>query len=85
MLKKNHTILYFLIFFAVVLVWQQAVFAQPGGGQPLAEEVTPDKWPRSVTVDGAQYTIYQPQLESWDGYIFKGQAAVSVLGDCISE
>ena len=38
--------------------------------QPPAEEVTPDKWPRTADVGGAKYTIYQPQLDSWDGYQF---------------
>ncbi len=47
--------------------------------QPPAAEVTPDKWPKTAEVEGATYTIYQPQLESWDGYHFEAHAAVSVL------
>jgi hypothetical protein len=57
-------------------------------GVPLAEEnpppapdpaeVTPDPWPKVSQVEGVKYVIYQPQLDSWDGYLFKAQSAVSV-------
>ena len=47
--------------------------------QLAAEEVTPDRWPRTVDVKGAKYTIYQPQIDAWDGYHFKAHGAVSVL------
>src|SRR5262249_43652417 len=58
---------------AVARVTQTA--AQP---QPAEEQVTPDPWPKSATLNGATYTLYQPQLESWDGYNLEGHAAVSV-------
>ncbi len=45
---------------------------------PHPADVTPDPWPKVSQVGGATYTIYQPQLDSWDGYLFKGQSAVSV-------
>jgi len=54
-------------------------FAQSGGAQPPAAAVTPDPWPKIVKQGGATYTVYQPQLDSWDGYNFKAHAAVSVL------
>ena len=47
--------------------------------QPPASEVTPDPWPKTVDQGGTKYTIYQPQVDSWDGYNFKAHAAVSVL------
>jgi hypothetical protein len=47
--------------------------------QPPAEEVTPDQWPKTSDISGVTYTIYQPQLDTWDGYRFEGHAAVSVL------
>jgi hypothetical protein len=53
--------------------------------QPQAEEVTPDKWPKTADVGGAKYTIYQPQIDSWAGYQFEGHAAVSVLPSASQE
>ena len=46
---------------------------------PPAEEVTPDPWPKVIDERGAKYTIYQPQLDKWDGFLFEAHAAVSVL------
>ena len=36
-------------------------------------------WPRETTVDGQKITVYQPQLDSWNGDELKAYAAVSVL------
>ncbi len=47
--------------------------------QPPAGEVTSDPWPRVIDEGGVKYTIFQPQLDSWDGYHFAAHAAVSVL------
>jgi hypothetical protein len=47
--------------------------------QPPAGEVTADPWPRIIDEGGVKYTIFQPQLDSWDGYHFAAHAAVSVL------
>src|SRR5262245_58328479 len=75
---------------AVGLVWgcastgtsqpegQQAALAQSGGDPPEAAAVTPDPWPKTVEQDGATYTIYQPQLDSWYGHNIAAHAAVSV-------
>ena len=75
---------------AVGLVWgcastgtsqpegQQAALAQSGGDQPAAAAVTPDPWPKTIEQDGATYTLYQPQLDSWDGHTIAAHAAVSV-------
>jgi hypothetical protein len=52
---------------------------QPGEQPPTASEVTPDPWPKAIEVGGAKYSIYQPQVDSWDGYFFQAHAAVSVL------
>src|SRR5215510_14301910 len=53
--------------------------AQTGNAQPPAENVTPDPWPKVVKQGNATYTVFQPQLDSWDGYNFEAHAAVSVL------
>ncbi|MGZ3444042.1 MAG: hypothetical protein ACXWLG_00055 [Myxococcaceae bacterium] len=41
--------------------------------------MTPDPWPQSADADGNKYTLYQPQLDSWDNYNYRAHAAVSVL------
>lgn len=51
---------------------------QATGNQPSPTQVSPDPWPKSTTVNGTKYTLYEPQLESWDGYKLAGHAAVSV-------
>jgi hypothetical protein len=39
----------------------------------------PDPWPKSADVGGVKYTMYQPQLDSWDNYNYRAHSAVSVL------
>src|SRR5262245_61313307 len=75
---------------AVGLVWgcasagtsqpegQPTALAQSGGDQPAAAAVTPDPWPKTIEQGGATYTLYQPQLDSWDGHTIAAHAAVSV-------
>ena len=58
---------------------QQSTGAQSASDQPPAGEVTPDPWPKVLKQGGATYTLYQPQLDNWDGYNFAAHAAVSVL------
>jgi len=47
--------------------------------QPSAQDVTPDPWPKTAKLAGATYSIYAPQLDSWDYYHYASHAAVSVL------
>src|SRR4029077_1596441 len=58
---------------------QQSAGVQSASDQPPAGEVTPDPWPKVLKQEGATYTLYQPQLDNWDGYNFAAHAAVSVL------
>lgn len=44
-----------------------------------AAPASPDPWPKSAEVAGAKYTMYQPQLDSWDNYNYRAHSAVSVL------
>ena len=44
-----------------------------------AEAPSPDPWPKTAQSGGATYTMYQPQLDSWDQYDLSAHAAVSVL------
>jgi len=74
-MKKCALILAFLVLCA--LLPARTAGAQPSA-QPPAGEVTPDQWPKTSTVGGAQYTIYQPQVDEWDGYRLIAHTAVSV-------
>jgi hypothetical protein len=71
-----HTLIALVL--AVTAAGPWMAFAQTGGAQPDAAAVTPDPWPKVVTQGQATYTLYQPQMDSWDGYRFAGHAAVSV-------
>src|SRR5215467_5874910 len=68
----------FALSFAVVMVSPQSAIAQ-WDNQPDGSQVTPDPWPKIIKQDKATYTLYQPQLDSWDGYNFAAHAAASVL------
>jgi hypothetical protein len=46
---------------------------------PAAADVTPDPWPKMAKLGGATYSIYEPQLDSWNYYEYAAHAAVSVL------
>jgi hypothetical protein len=52
--------------------------AAPAAGQAATEPATGDRWPKTAQLDGATYTIYQPQLDSWDSFDMAVHAAVSV-------
>ncbi len=47
--------------------------------QPPAQDVTPDPWPKTAKVGGTTYSLYAPQLDSWDYYHYASHAAVSIL------
>ena len=38
----------------------------------------PDPWPRVFIQGGATNTLYQPQVDSWDGFLMKARAAVAI-------
>jgi hypothetical protein len=78
MLKRNVFRAVFAFSLALTIVSQQPVMAQ-WDNQPDGSQVTPDPWPKILKQNNATYTLYQPQLDSWDGYNFAAHAAVSVL------
>jgi hypothetical protein len=43
-----------------------------------AAATNPDPWPRHMQINGGSLTVYQPQVDSWDGGFLKFRAAVSV-------
>lgn len=48
------------------------------GGQAATAAPTDIGWPRQVKASGSTITVYQPQVDSWDGNVLKERAAVSV-------
>ena len=61
--------------------------AQPAAGQPAATQPTPapevvaltdSGWPRIITSGQIRITVYQPQIDSFDGFRLSGRAAVAV-------
>jgi len=37
-----------------------------------------DQWPKIVKAEGIEFKVYQPQLDSWDGYTLKAHSAIGV-------
>src|SRR5262245_65913620 len=53
--------------------------AQTEQPPPPAAQITPDPWPKLREIAGVKYTLYQPQVDKWDGYNFEAHAAVGVV------
>ena len=64
--------------FLVIALAAPAHAQQGGGTPPSASAPTDIGWPRQVKGGGATITVYQPQVDSWDGNVLKERAAVSV-------
>lgn len=52
--------------------------AAPATDQAATTSAVADRWPKTAQLDGATYTVFQPQLDSWDSYNLAAHAAVSV-------
>src|SRR5260370_40654732 len=52
-------------------------FAQAASGSRVAQPGA-DPWPRNVSVNGANISIYQPQLNDWTGNLLDAYAAVRI-------
>ena len=77
--RRSFTIFAILVAFVpAILAPSCPAVAADGESQPAAAEVTPDSWPRTDEIGGVKYSIYQPQLDSWDGHRLTARAAVSV-------
>ncbi len=57
--------------FTIILAVAALSPAQDDGGKD---------WPKMVEAMGASITMYQPQIDSWEGNTFEARAAVSVVG-----
>ena len=71
-MKRTAFLVMLMLLFAVTTI------AAPAPPPPHPAVVTPDPWPKSAEIGGEKYTIYQPQLDSWDEYNFAAHAAVAV-------
>src|SRR6185295_4898576 len=54
--------------------------ASPGAAPTSAipQAVVDEHWPREASSGGDHVTVYQPQVDSWDGSLLRAHAAVSV-------
>jgi hypothetical protein len=52
--------------------------ARPAAAPASRDETGNAPWPRSATEGGRTFTVYQPQIEKWDGARLHARAAVSV-------
>src|SRR5215469_8018030 len=63
----------------MLLIASAGLTALAQNGTPTGQN--PDPWPRQVHIDGATMTVYQPQVDSWDGGFLKLRAAVALKPD----
>src|SRR5262245_50049842 len=52
--------------------------APPPTSEGSGTSASRDRWPKTIEHDGAKYTVFQPQLDGWDGFTMTAHAAVSV-------
>jgi hypothetical protein len=57
----------------------QAAPSKPEKAQTTQAPATPS-WPQVLTSGDTRLTVYQPQLDSWDGYTLLARAAVEATG-----
>ena len=64
---------------ACVTLFALACLAWPTATARAASAPAPDTgWPRIIVSGGATNTLYQPQLDSWDGFTLKARMVVSM-------
>jgi hypothetical protein len=68
-MKKIYVIIAMLAVGAVVFMTAQA---------PQDTAAAEDRWPREVRSGNTVFKVYQPQVDSWDGFMLRAHAAVSV-------
>src|SRR5262245_54613831 len=68
-------VLIIVLILTCALVRVEFMAAQTPSGPPNPG----DPWPKRAQLGGATYTIYQPQIDSWDSFNMAAHAAVSVL------
>ena len=73
-LSQNSSALVSSAYLVLLAVWSVPILhAQQTNASPANLE-----WPRVFVVNGTTNMIFQPQLESWNGFTLKGRSAVSI-------
>jgi len=75
-INKKQIILLTVIFIIALLTMAAQVFSQDDSSRDPNHL---DPWPKTASDGTASYTLYQPQIESWDGFTIKSHCAASVL------
>lgn len=84
----KHIAIYLLMAAAIVLVSSCAspdhATQQAGAGGESSyyagPETTYDSWPMRFNVAGTDFTVFEPQCDSWDGHQLAGRCAMAVQG-----
>jgi hypothetical protein len=69
---KTHTTLKPVVLVALLLA------GATGRSMAQAPVVPADPWPRQIQLSGAAVTVYQPQVDAWDGNQIQVRAAVAI-------
>src|SRR5262245_12005733 len=77
--RSPRRVILVLLLFTASIGTAAVTNAQTDQSRRPAAPVTPDPWPNLREIGGVKYTLYQPQLDKWDGYNFEAHAAVAVL------
>ncbi|MHC9540747.1 MAG: hypothetical protein AB9903_14680 [Vulcanimicrobiota bacterium] len=75
-INKKQIIVLTVTFIVMLLAMPAWVSCQDDSSQDPAHI---DPWPKTASDGTVSYTMYQPQIDSWDGYTIKSHCAVSVL------
>nr|MBP6482734.1 hypothetical protein [Pseudomonadales bacterium] len=71
-----HPILAMLLLAGALAAVPVASAAEPAAA-PAPRAIDARPWPRKYSVDGAAFTLYQPELDSWTGNQLAGRLAMS--------
>lgn len=71
-----------IVLLMLCLLFFTSVQAAPTthSGAPANEAPSAPTWPQVLTSGDTRLTVYQPQLDSWDGYTLQARAAVEATG-----
>src|SRR5262249_9078109 len=67
-----------LLLLSCSLISCSLISPQAGRAQAMGDQATDIGWPRQIQQGGNTITIYQPQVERWDGNQLQSRAAVAV-------
>ena len=74
-MRLDRPVLYLLILALILVV---PVVTPAADSVPDEIRELSSSWPREVVVGETTFVIYQPQVDSWDGFLFEAHSAVAV-------